>query len=206
LKNISGKYQELSLSSSQSNQRTPASSSVTSDSVNIGPPHTSARETHLRCCSRSGDQGVSNSGYIEYAEGYIDDDGCYSNNNDALAENICYLSRSLFGVIQEFNGHRNCDTVKQVNYYGLRSEFVVSGSDCGNIFIWSAKSGKVVRLMKGDSIGAINCLTPHPTLPILITCGLEHTAKVWEVDGHYLTNELNIIFTHIVQSNTINYL
>ncbi|CAN0384677.1 unnamed protein product, partial [Hapterophycus canaliculatus] len=35
-----------------------------------------------------------------------------------------------------FTGHRNVLTVKQVNFYGPRSEFVVSGSDCGHIFLW----------------------------------------------------------------------
>ena len=34
-----------------------------------------------------------------------------------------------------YSGHRNSRTVKQVNYFGDRSEFVVSGSDCGHVFL-----------------------------------------------------------------------
>ena len=49
------------------------------------------------------------------------------------------------GVLQNYNGHRNSDTVKQVNFYGQRSEYVVSGSDCGHIFIWSTSTGELVR-------------------------------------------------------------
>ena len=33
-------------------------------------------------------------------------------------------------------GHRNSATVKGVNFYGPESQFVISGSDCGNIFLW----------------------------------------------------------------------
>ena len=33
-------------------------------------------------------------------------------------------------------GHRNSATVKGVNFYGPDSQFVISGSDCGNIFLW----------------------------------------------------------------------
>lgn len=36
----------------------------------------------------------------------------------------------------------------QVNFLGPRSEFVVSGSDCGHIFIWDAKTGELVNLLK----------------------------------------------------------
>jgi len=44
-----------------------------------------------------------------------------------------------------FVGHRNNATVKGVNYDGPNSEFVVSGSDCGNIFFWDAHSEVIVN-------------------------------------------------------------
>lgn len=40
--------------------------------------------------------------------------------------------------------------VKGVNFFGPQSEFVVSGSDCGYIYIWDKKSESVVQWMKGD--------------------------------------------------------
>ena len=71
------------------------------------------------------------------------------------------------GYLQCFKGHRNLQTVKQLNYMGSRDEFIVSGSDCGHVFIWAASSGRVVHVIKGDSVGAVNCLVPHPYLPLL---------------------------------------
>ena len=42
-------------------------------------------------------------------------------------------------VINTYAGHQNEQTVKGVNFYGRNSEFVVSGSDCGNLYIWDSK-------------------------------------------------------------------
>ena len=36
---------------------------------------------------------------------------------------------------------------------------VVSGSDCGNIFIWDTDTGDLINMFLGDSKGAVNCLT-----------------------------------------------
>lgn len=65
-----------------------------------------------------------------------------------------------------------------MNFFGPRSEYVVSGSDCGHIFLWAKGSGRLVQLLHGDDVGAVNCLEPHPNLPVLATSGLEHDAKV----------------------------
>lgn len=81
--------------------------------------------------------------------------------------------------IHRYQGHRNNATVKGVNFYGARSEFVVSGSDCGNIFLWSKETERIVQLMHGDDGGVVNCLEPHPSAPILATSGLDHDIKIW---------------------------
>ena len=44
-----------------------------------------------------------------------------------------------------------------MNFFGPRSEFVMSGSDDGYIFIWNKKTAKLVQLLKGDSF-VVNCL------------------------------------------------
>ncbi|XP_017357101.1 DDB1- and CUL4-associated factor 8-like protein 2 [Cebus imitator] len=81
--------------------------------------------------------------------------------------------------VKRFKGHRNNDTIKDVKFYGPRSEFVVSGSDCGHIFFWEKSSCQIIQLLKGDTEGTINCLEPHPYLPMLATSGLDHDVKIW---------------------------
>ncbi|XP_029112338.1 DDB1- and CUL4-associated factor 8-like [Scleropages formosus] len=81
--------------------------------------------------------------------------------------------------IRRYKGHRNNATVKGVNFYGPRSEFVVSGSDCGHIYLWEKNSARIVQFMEGDRGGVVNCLEPHPYLPVLATSGLDHDVKLW---------------------------
>ena len=52
--------------------------------------------------------------------------------------------------ISIYRGHCNIKTVKDVNYFGLDDEYVVSGSDSGHIFIWDRKSSKLVNILEGD--------------------------------------------------------
>lgn len=50
-----------------------------------------------------------------------------------------------------YRGHCNIKTVKDVNFFGLNDEYVVSGSDSGHVFIWDRKSSKLVNILEGDS-------------------------------------------------------
>lgn len=81
--------------------------------------------------------------------------------------------------VKRYKGHRNNAMVKGVNFYGPRSEFVVSGSDCGHIFLWDKSSCQIVPFLQGDRAGNINCLEPHPYLPVMATSGLDHDPKIW---------------------------
>lgn len=46
--------------------------------------------------------------------------------------------------------------VKGVNFYGPCSEFVVSGSDCGHIYLWDKYSARIVQFMEGDRGGVVS--------------------------------------------------
>lgn len=43
---------------------------------------------------------------------------------------------------------RNSQTVKGVSFYGAQHEYVISGSDCGHIFVWHKKGGALLKIMK----------------------------------------------------------
>ena len=45
--------------------------------------------------------------------------------------------------------------VKGVNFFGPRSEYIVSGSDCSNIFIWDKNTEEVVTYFQGDGTGVV---------------------------------------------------
>ncbi|MBA0557134.1 hypothetical protein Golob_027186 [Gossypium lobatum] len=79
---------------------------------------------------------------------------------------------------QVYKGHRNCQTVKGVNFFVPKSEYVVSGSDCGRIFIWKKKGRELVRVMEADK-HVVNCIESHPHTTVLASCGIERDIKIW---------------------------
>lgn len=56
---------------------------------------------------------------------------------------------------------------------GVADEYVVSGSDCGHVYIWSKHDGKLQQLLKGDR-HVVNCLEPHPYLPATLATSGTH--------------------------------
>ncbi|KAH8395252.1 hypothetical protein KR222_004397 [Zaprionus bogoriensis] len=85
--------------------------------------------------------------------------------------------------LHSYEGHVNNRTIKGVNFFGPHSEYIVSGSDCGHIFFWDKNTEAVINFMKGDESGVVNCLEPHPWMPVLATSGLEHKVKIWTPSG-----------------------
>ncbi|KAL9415532.1 hypothetical protein AB3S75_043760 [Citrus x aurantiifolia] len=79
---------------------------------------------------------------------------------------------------QVYKGHRNCVTVKGVNFFGPKCEYVVSGSDCGRIFIWKKKGGELIRVIEADR-HVVNCIEPHPHSTVLASSGIESDIKIW---------------------------
>lgn len=79
---------------------------------------------------------------------------------------------------QVYKGHRNSMTVKGVGFFGPRCEYVVSGSDCGRIFIWKKKGGELIRVMEADK-EVVNCIEPHPYETLLASSGIERDIKIW---------------------------
>lgn len=66
--------------------------------------------------------------------------------------------------------------IKEATFWG--DDYIMSGSDCGHIFAWDRKTGKLCMLMEADQ-HVVNCLQPHPTLPYLATSGIDYDVKLW---------------------------
>nr|CDS31291.1 DDB1 and CUL4 associated factor 8 [Hymenolepis microstoma] len=110
----------------------------------------------------------------------------YSANGDAILASLNDEDIYLFDSqddklppLHVYRGHRNSDTVKRVNFYGPNSEYIVSGSDDGFIYIWDRHSEGVVQWLCGDLTFAVNAIEPHPYLPMMITCGCDNNVKLW---------------------------
>lgn len=80
-------------------------------------------------------------------------------------------------VRQCYKGHRNARTmIKEACFWG--DTHVMSGSDCGRVFVWERNTGRLVMLWEADR-HVVNCLQPHPSLPVLATSGIDYDVKLW---------------------------
>ncbi|KAH2244963.1 hypothetical protein KXW71_004675 [Aspergillus fumigatus] len=86
-----------------------------------------------------------------------------------------------------YRGHCNIKTVKDVNYFGLNDEYVVSGSDSGHIFIWDRKTTNLVNILEADS-EVVNVVQGHPYEPTIAASGIDNTIKIFSPDRHAQDN------------------
>ncbi|KVH88001.1 WD40 repeat-containing protein [Cynara cardunculus var. scolymus] len=124
---------------------------------------------------------------VSYCEEFIylfsKDMGWGSNVNEILDNHLSVGSDSdmetdsILGP-QLYKGHRNCVTVKGVSFFGPKCEYVVSGSDCGRMFIWRKKDGALVRVMEADK-QVVNCIQAHPHTTMLASSGIDRDIKIW---------------------------
>lgn len=111
----------------------------------------------------------------------------FENNNTVVEDDST-------DYLQSYHGHRNVETIKQVTYlssynsiYDLQNsknrDYVLSGSDCGHIFIWDSETGVPVKVLIGSLSNPVNCITPHKDFPLIATSGIEKTIKFWYPNG-----------------------
>jgi nuclear receptor interaction protein len=115
------------------------------------------------------DEDDESDGDAESSDGREDDDGNSDEDRDGLRRTRSgrMLWRSDFGRsrfkrekveldvpcaphTRVYTGHCNVKTVKDVNYFGLQDDYVVSGSDSGHVFIWDRKTAQLVNILEGD--------------------------------------------------------
>lgn len=75
-----------------------------------------------------------------------------------------------------YKGARNVETVKDVTFLGAEKNYIGSGSDDGNFFVWS-KEGKLEGIWEGDG-SVVNVIEQHPSLPLCAVSGIDSTVKV----------------------------
>ncbi|XP_037073273.1 LOW QUALITY PROTEIN: WD repeat-containing protein 26-like [Pollicipes pollicipes] len=66
---------------------------------------------------------------------------------------------------------------------GLNQEFVASGSEECNVYIWNTRREKPVAVLQGHT-NTVNCVTWNPQCPsMLVSCSDDSTVRVWGPAG-----------------------
>ncbi|XP_013149060.1 PREDICTED: DDB1- and CUL4-associated factor 8 [Papilio polytes] len=98
---------------------------------------------------------------------------------DEYIEGSDMSAEDAVGYRRRYTGHRNSATFKGVSFFGPRSQYVVSGSDCSYLYIWDADSEAIVQWLQADDSGVVNSIEGHPRFPVLATSGLDKDVKIW---------------------------
>ncbi|KAG0567303.1 hypothetical protein KC19_7G125100 [Ceratodon purpureus] len=96
-----------------------------------------------------------------------------------LTDNCALQIEVAVDMQQRYVGHCNTGTdIKQASFLGEKGEFVASGSDDGRWFIWSKKTGRLIKMLNGDE-NVVNCVQSHPFDCAIATSGIDNTIKLW---------------------------
>ncbi|PVU88414.1 hypothetical protein BB559_002414 [Furculomyces boomerangus] len=100
------------------------------------------------------------------------------NNEDSQSSTRCESNVKITSYVSKYTGHCNVNTVKDINFFGPYSEFIVSGSDDGNMFIWRKSDSKLVQLLKCNS-EVVNVIQPFRGSPIIAVSGIDDEVYIY---------------------------
>eukprot|EP00013_Stygamoeba_regulata_P023686 CAMPEP_0177645274 /NCGR_PEP_ID=MMETSP0447-20121125/9162_1 /TAXON_ID=0 /ORGANISM="Stygamoeba regulata, Strain BSH-02190019" /LENGTH=907 /DNA_ID=CAMNT_0019147747 /DNA_START=174 /DNA_END=2898 /DNA_ORIENTATION=+ len=81
---------------------------------------------------------------------------------------------------QRYVGRANAQTdIKEANHVGERGEVVAAGSDCGSVFLWDRRSGRLLNVLHADQ-HVVNAVRANPFDATLASSGIENVVRLWQ--------------------------
>jgi len=107
-----------------------------------------------------------------------EEDDAESSDGETVREGTSTSSVPVILPHTRYAGACNVETVKDVNFLGRQNEFVASGSDDGNFFIWRKDTGELVNILEGDD-DVVNVIEENPRFQCCAVSGIDHTVKIF---------------------------
>jgi WD40 repeat protein len=96
------------------------------------------------------------------------------------------LARKFAGQRQDTHVIRSC-------FGGIDGNFVVSGSEDGNVYVWHCDTGTLLETLPGHGDGSVNSVAWNPTNErMFATCSDDHTIRIWEAPLRASESELRM--------------
>ncbi len=87
-----------------------------------------------------------------------------------------FSSRRRRDFLQRFVGGANVMTdIKEANFWG---NFLLAGSDCGRVFIWDRRTGRIVKILEGSK-EVVNCVRGHEREMLIVSSGIDNHINCW---------------------------
>ncbi len=91
-------------------------------------------------------------------------------------------------IPRQWTGRENHQTfLKEVALIG-DIKYIATGGDDGSLYIWDRFDTQKLIFKKPADPYVLNCIAPHPTLPLLATAGIASVADIW--DTYHITGDV----------------
>ncbi|KAJ6597194.1 WD40 repeat-like protein [Mycena vulgaris] len=88
---------------------------------------------------------------------------------------------NLGRMVRKYAGHRQSKDIIRSCFGGFDNNFVVSGSEDGNVYVWHRDTGALLEVLEGHGEGSVNCVAWNPCNErMFASCSDDHTIRIWE--------------------------
>ncbi|KAJ7074314.1 WD40 repeat-like protein [Mycena amicta] len=88
---------------------------------------------------------------------------------------------SMPQLIRRYTGHRQSADIIRSCFGGFESNFIVSGSEDSNVYIWHRDTGVLLEELEGHGEGSVNCVAWNPRNErMFASCSDDRTIRIWE--------------------------
>ncbi|OJT04343.1 WD repeat-containing protein 26 [Trametes pubescens] len=94
---------------------------------------------------------------------------------------IQLLDLSSEQVVRKYTGHSQSKHVIRSCFGGVEGNFVLSGSEDGNVYIWHRDTGALLEVLAGHGEGSVNSVAWNPVNErMFASCSDDKTVRIWE--------------------------
>ncbi|KAG2077940.1 WD40 repeat-like protein [Suillus decipiens] len=110
----------------------------------------------------------------------ISEDSRYALINHAPDE-IHLWDLEEFRLARKFTGQRQGHHVIRSCFGGIDGNFVISGSEDCNVYVWHRDTGTLLEVLEGHGLGSVNSVAWNPrNKRMFASCSDDNTIRVWE--------------------------
>ena len=85
-------------------------------------------------------------------------------------------------VLQRYKGRKNSETFLKEVHFLAEDQYITTGSDSGEMFVWDKISGEVACQLQADKL-IVNSIAAHPFHTTVAVSGIDSDVKVFEYCG-----------------------